>query len=414
MKISYFCSDVDIRLFGHEGCSIHIREFTNALVEQGHDVLVVCADPGERTDATFLARLVELPSRGLEQLTATLLQQEPVICQHNLERDLRSILYNHMLMTQSAALLDQERPDFIYERYSLFGYAGTEMAYRRNLPLILELNAPLCSQQAGYDKFTLTETASKLESTILKEADAIIALTDWLKDWAVSLGVLPERVHVIPDAVADRLFTAPASPVAVRRKYHLEGKRVIGFVGSFHPWHDIAGLLKAFKRLAALDSSLVLLLVGQGDSRRDLEQQAQTMGIGSQVIFTGSVDHEAVPSFIAAMDVAVVPYRQIEDFFFSPLKLFEYMAVGTPTIAAALGQLTQLIRHGETGWLYPPGDEARLAELLDTVLKEPRELVQSVALAGRKQVLSEHTWGIVARRVIAIAKKLIDQRLANS
>ena len=184
MKIGYICSDIDVQLFGHEGCSVHIREFTNALVEAGHDVFILCAWTGKSNRVDAKARVYELEPPGLEGHAWSLAEQEPVIQDHHLERDLRSMLWNTWLQSAGAAIVERERPDFLYERYALFGWGGIELSRRFDIPLILELNAPLCDQQAGYEKFTLTKTARRMEEQILCSADGVIALTDWLKDWA--------------------------------------------------------------------------------------------------------------------------------------------------------------------------------------------------------------------------------------
>ena len=127
------------------------------------------------------------------------------------------------------------------------------------------------------------------------------------------------------------------------------------------------------------------------------------------MIYTGLVPHESVPDYLAAMDVAVVPYRMTDDFFFSPLKLFECMAVGVPTVAAALGQITEVIDDGETGWLYPAGDNDALADRIWTILRSP-EMARTVGLAGREKILRHHTWRRVAERIVDIAESRISAR----
>src|SRR5439155_13653441 len=115
---------------------------------------------------------------------------------------------------------------------------------------VLEVNAPLTVEQEGYKMFALTETARQMERAIARTSDAVVSVSDWLRDYLIAEGVEADRVHVLPNGVAERLFGQIGSGEAVKAELGLAGKRVIGFVGTFHPWHDVNLLLDAFARLA--------------------------------------------------------------------------------------------------------------------------------------------------------------------
>jgi glycosyltransferase involved in cell wall biosynthesis len=99
------------------------------------------------------------------------------------------------------------------------------------------------------------------------------------------------------------------------------------------------------------------------------------------------------------MDVAVAPYPHLPLFYFSPLKVYEYMAAGLPTVASRVGQLTELITDGMTGLLYAPGDTAALTACLDR-LRCDRDLRRCLGRAARARVLHEHTWEATADRIL--------------
>ena len=120
MKIAYLCSDVDIQLLGHHGCSVHIREFTNALVDAGHDVFIICHWLGEDRDVQTKARVYQLQPSGYNKVLWDSLYDDPMIQNHFLDRDLSSILWNSWVQVDGATILAEEKPDFIYERYGLF------------------------------------------------------------------------------------------------------------------------------------------------------------------------------------------------------------------------------------------------------------------------------------------------------
>jgi glycosyltransferase involved in cell wall biosynthesis len=413
MKIGYLCSDVEIEVFGHHGCSTHIREFTNALVDAGHEVFIVCAKAGAGSRATTKASVYELGPSGLDARAWSLIEREPIVRNHHLDRDLWSVLWNGWFEREGAELIARERPDVLYERYCMLGWAGVSTSRRFGIPLIMEVNAPDSLYQVGYEKFTLVETAREMEGEILRGADALVVLSQWLSDWAIGLGVEPARINVIPDGVSEHLFAGAVSGESIKRHYGLTDHRTIGFVGSFQPWHDMKGLVQAFAQLHQRDPELRLLLVGDGERRTSLQKTARNLNVADAVVFTGKVPHEEVPAHIAAMDVAVVPYPPLENFYFSPLKLFECMALGRPVVAAALGQITEVVKHGQTGWLYPAGDNQKLAEGIHTLLSQP-QLAAQIGESAKAAVLSRYTWRAVTSEVADIATTLITHNRTRS
>ncbi|MDP9370186.1 MAG: glycosyltransferase, partial [Chloroflexota bacterium] len=173
--------------------------------------------------------------------------------------------------------------------------------------------------------------------------------------------------------------------------------------------HGTASLLQAVARLLgdARDGASTphLLIVGEGPERPALEALASDLGIGPSTTFTGAIPHEEVPGYLAAMDIAVAPYDERTDFYFSPLKLFEYMAASRPVVAADIGQIRDCVRHGETGLLYPPGDVVGLADAL-AVLIDDSQLAATIGRAGQEGVQAHHTWEGNARAVAAVASAL--------
>jgi glycosyltransferase involved in cell wall biosynthesis len=143
------------------------------------------------------------------------------------------------------------------------------------------------------------------------------------------------------------------------------------------------------------------LIVGDGPERPHLEAELATRGLSEAVLFTGAVAPHEVPGLLASMDVAVAPYPKLANFYFSPLKVYEYMAAGLPIVASRIGQLAELLHHEETALLCPPGDAPALAEALER-LRHDAELSQRLGRAARATVLKKHTWNAVARRILSI------------
>ena len=173
--------------------------------------------------------------------------------------------------------------------------------------------------------------------------------------------VKPELIHVLPNAVNTRLFHTGLDGSLVRQRFNLEGRFVIGFVGTFKRWHGLDLLLSAFRDVRRTDPSSHLLLVGDGPIRPQLEQEVRNAGLTEAVTFAGALAHEDVPHYLAAMDTTIAPYPALDDFYFSPLKLFEYMAAGRAVVASRVGQVAEVVVDGVTGLLFEPGNLADLA-----------------------------------------------------
>jgi glycosyltransferase involved in cell wall biosynthesis len=232
-----------------------------------------------------------------------------------------------------------------------------------------------------------------------------------LQEFVASCGAPKPHIHLMPNGVNLQRFARLREDhgINVRSQYRLDGKNVIGFVGSLKPWHGTETLLAAFQRLHASDASTHLLIVGDGPEREALETSAQALGLRGAITFTGNVSHQAIPHYLAAMDITVAPYVPNENFYFSPIKIFEYMAMGRPVVAGSIGQVQEIIAEGETGLLYEPGNVAQLTMAL-TKLARDAQLCRRLGANARTWVQKERTWENNAQQVVEIAEALIKKR----
>lgn len=411
MRIAYICTDVEIPVYGHEGSSIHIREVTHALIEAGHEVVVFAGWLGGERPAGMRARVIPIEPRGPDAVAWAALEQDPAVAERFMDRDLKSVLVNTWVQDQAAEFFREWRPDFIYERYALFGWGGLALSRRLGIPIILEVNAPIASEQEGYERFTLMQTADRMEREVLGGADALIAVSAVVGKWVCSRGAPEERLMVIPNAVARARFERLGDGARIRARYGLTGKRIVGFVGSFQAWHDAPSLIRAFGHVHRRHADTHLLLIGDGPQRNEIVDLVEQLGLKDAITFAGSVPHAEMTDVLAAMDVATAPYPRwtAGEFHGSPMKIFEYMAAGRPIVAAALGQIGGIIADGKTGLLYPPGDDAALAAALDRMLADPRAAA-AIGAAARDVAMREHTWNAVADRILERARALLASR----
>jgi glycosyltransferase involved in cell wall biosynthesis len=297
------------------------------------------------------------------------------------------------------AALEREGPfDLVYERYSLWSFAGMHYARLAGIPGLLEINAPLIAEQAEHRGLVDRAGAERVAEKVFAEATALVAVSTEIKTYLEEFPKARGRIHTIPNGVNPNRFRIglrPARPSSA-------GEFTVGFVGTLKPWHGLMTLVEAFAALRRSDAGLRLLLVGDGPERDLLVHRLAELGVSEAVRFTGAVDPEDVPGLLASMDVAVAPYPRLPQFYFSPIKVYEYMAAGLPVIASRIGQLEELIEHRVTGWLVPPGEAPALAEALKDLRHAPASVREQMGAAARRQVLTHHTWAAAAWRIISL------------
>ena len=405
MRIAYLCSDFGVPAFGTKGASVHVHETVQSLRGLGHAVTVFAPVLGEGNNGCTDG-YTALPLEGLAAQALDLLAQEPVAGSSHLPKEWRSLLYAEYVQKRLRPILLEFRPDFIYERYSLFGYAGVELARNLGVPIMLEVNAPLAIEQARYRELVLDHSARKLEAQILNCADNVIVVSNALSDYVLRLGVPSTRTTVLPNGVNPKLMDRSVRGDEVRVRYGLTAKRVLGFVGSLKPWHDLDTLLNAVRLLHHRDPSYHLLLVGDGPRLAQLQARDEPF-----VTCTRAVPYGEVPSHLAAIDAVAVPYAAGGDCYFSPLKLYEAMAMARPVIGARVGEVEEAIVDRETGLLYEPEDATDFAKRIEELF-EMRDRGAALGASARRWVLANRTWDRNARRITDIATRLlVDQRV---
>ncbi|WP_257786382.1 glycosyltransferase family 4 protein [Janibacter indicus] len=174
---------------------------------------------------------------------------------------------------------------------------------------------------------------------------------------------------------------------------------VIGFVGTLKPWHGVEVLVESFARLARTDDGTRLRLVGDGPQRAAIAAQAERLGVADRVDLVGAVAPERMPEELARMDLAVAPYPQLPDFYFSPLKLYEYLAAGLPVVASDIGPVGEVLDGGHLGVLVTPGDMTELAAAL-AGLRSDAALRAELGDLGRRAAVSRHDWSLVVSRIL--------------
>src|SRR5438105_7478899 len=417
MNILYLCNDPGIDVAGKSGAAIHIRSFARALADLGHKVAIVaCSLPSckqvleDNLHATICPAPLARWNRALVRVLSTANRALGRTPRRN--PDVVRVLHNLTFFGAAMRAAEQLNPDFIYERYSLWAVAGLCVAKKRSIPLVLEVNAPLAYEQQHYRAgVTCPPLAHWVEHRIWRKAHLLIAVSESLRSQLQRAGVQPELIQVLPNAVNTGLFHKDLEGSMVRERFDLVGRFVIGFVGTFKRWHGVDLLLAAFQDLHRIDPSTHLLLVGDGPLRPQFEEEVRNAGLTPAVTFAGGVAHEDVPQHLAAMGVAIAPYPALDNFYYSPLKLFEYMAAGRPVVASRVGQVAEVVVDGVTGLLFEPSDRASLVSCIRRFQDNPA--LRNELGRNANAACSARTWGQNAAQVVARVEPLINRNRAR-
>jgi glycosyltransferase involved in cell wall biosynthesis len=286
--------------------------------------------------------------------------------------------------------VDLSRVDVVYARHSLFGTAGIELAARLGVPFVLETNGVQVAFRSQYDSIRFRRTASRVEAEVFRRASLVLAVSECVRDEV--LRVAPgAQVMVIPNGVDARLFK-PDQPEARRQRQSLEvgeDEVLIGFFGRFYQWHGMETLAAAAPVILSDRPNVHFLLVGNGPHRETVERA--TLPWASRVHISGIVPHDTVPPLMQACDILVSPHSPMKGFVGSPMKVFEYLISGRAVVASDLEQIGKVVRHEETGLLFPPGDSDAFTEAVLRLVDDPA-LRRRLSESARADALTLHTW----------------------
>ena len=265
-----------------------------------------------------------------------------------------------------------------------------------NIPVVYEIRA--FWEDAAVDHGTYAEGSLKyrivrlMETRACRKAAHVVVICDGLRRDLVKRGIPSDKISIVRNGINLEEFNECQKDQEIIDKYRLEGKRVIGFLGSFYRYEGLDLLLDAFALVAKKHKDSALLLAGGGEMEESLKAKAQHLGLENCVHFPGRIPHNRIPGIYAAIDVLAYPrYSMRLTELVTPLKPLEAMAMGKIVIASDVGGHKELIRDGETGILFPSGDASALASKLDIALSDS-ELSKKIAQQGREWVRKEHPW----------------------
>ena len=322
--------------------------------------------------------------------------------------EIREMAYNLSLIWRGFWALRRAQYDCIYYRHTGFCVAPLILAKVLNIPLILEFNSSDYWRAKFWKerRYYFPQLLRRIERLNLARADLVVTVSKVCREQILEL--VPEcegKVLVTPNAVNPEKFHPEVSGKGVRTRLNIRHcEVVVGFAGTFMVYHGIDILARAILdlRRRGQGDGLCFLLMGKGGCQDEIKTFLTNNGCASAVRFTDAIPFNDIQEYLGACDILVSPHNPPPadiEFFGSPIKLFEYMAMGKAIVASRLGQIAEVLRDGQDALLVPQGDEKALAEAILRLANDP-DLRVKLGHAARQKVVEQYTWKKNVERVL--------------
>ncbi len=320
--------------------------------------------------------------------------------------ELNTLRKNFSYYQRECEALRRYKPDVVIARYKLYHCSFAFSARKLKIPVVILVDAPAAYEQSKYlhQFHRIPGLAEGIEKMVINKADKGIVVSEETKKY------LPPGVRTQITEVANGVdiekFNPSLDGSKARALFPFQKPLVLGFVGSFSPFHGLDGLKKMMKFALEKYENVCFLLVGDGPGRAEVEAVAKSGKWDKRrVHFAGYLNHDEVPQYVAGMDVCLLPYQSADGFYFSPLKLFEYLSCAKPVLAAQVGQIARVL-DGQNGLFYEAGNDRDMNEKLKQLI-ESSELRGRIGTAARKTVMEKFTWDRTALSFEKILKSVI-------
>lgn len=324
-------------------------------------------------------------------------------------KDILEFFYNFKIIKYCKNL----KVDAIYQRYNGFSFCGAYIAKMKNIPFILEFNSSDVWKiknwknndtflkrifKTIYYKIFKLPIVSAIEKYNLNSAAHIVVVSDALKDILLKFGVDKNKMIVNPNGIDEGKYNPQIKCDDVKQKYNLENKIIVGFIGTFGQWHGAENIALAFgkllKKSPEYKNKAKLFMIGDGIRMSAVKKYILEFGLQKNVVLTGLIPQEQGAKFLSACDIlinATVPNPDGSEFFGSPTKLFEYMAMGRAIICSDMAQMSEILKHGKTAYMVEPGNIDELATAMKELMDDG-ELRRRLGDSARDEVIQKYTW----------------------
>lgn len=399
MVITYFNYVWDIAGVS-AGAATKARELLRAIENLGHTTYLEWRTPQPDGHVTVTEKLKESLKPQLQKYL-----HEP-----------KKLALNLRYLAQEYRIIKKQNPDLLFVRLELYNFSNALLSRWLGVPLVVEADCPVTYEHKNFygSNFKhLGNLSLKIELEVLRQARAIIAISNILKNYYVELGVKAEKIHVIPNGADPEKFRPREKPVDIVEKYALQGKVVIGWIGALVGWSGIENLISMALHVLERCPNVAFMMVGSGANMEFFRKKLHIKNYAARVILTGTVPHEEVPHYLACMDIVLAPYPQLPFWYPSSLKIFEYMAAGKAVIAGNVGQVGEVIKDGDNGLLFDPDRDGELLQKTMALL-ENEALRKHIGARARQEVLAKYSWHQHARRIVEVFTEILNKKQRES
>ena len=328
--------------------------------------------------------------------------------------ELPSLVMNDQFKTATQAAVRSRPISFVYQRYSLNSYAGAREAVQQRVPFVLEYNGSEIWMSRHWGTPLEHEAlSSRIEMANLTIADLVVVVSQPMADELIARGIPASKILVNPNGVEPDRYSPAIDGSATRTQLGFDGKTVIGFIGTFGPWHGAEVLAQAFAKLIQAHppyrESVRLLMIGDGVKMGEVTDALDAGGVRDLTALTGIVAQADGPRYLAASDILASPHVPNADgtpFFGSPTKLFEYMAMGKGIVASDLDQVGEILEHGRAAVMTIPGNVDSLVDGL-RVLIDDQARRDALGAEARRLAVDRHTWRAHTGRIITTLQERV-------
>lgn len=384
MKILYYSPHPDLNLADPAGYAVHMQETICSMRNLGHEVSLMIAGGTERVvdDQVVAKSMLKGMIRKFfpDRLWQTL-------------RDKRIIDSDQTSIVKLKDAVFSFRPDVIYERGYYLMQSGSLVANELGVHHIVELNAPYPEERLSMGgKSLFFKMSRRVMKRVLEHADGIVVVSSALRDfYCGQYGISKTKFHVTSNGIRPQRFQLDIPAVEVKASIRIPKECVVyGFMGSVFPYHGIDRLIDAFIQLQKHNPDVYLLVIGGGL----INEYRQKHQANPNILFTGELSREKAIELMYAADIAIMANS---NWYGSPIKIFEYGALGKAVIAPQVGPVQDVMKHGKDGLLI--GDLTSLKEAMAELLDHPNLRTQ-LAKSWNEKVYTDYHWDALTNSML--------------
>lgn len=382
---------------GSHGGAVHVFEVSRQLARRGHNITAVVKG--------------EAGQEEREKLEGFDLVRLRVNSQYLLFKKRASL----------SGLVREKQPAVLMERYYNFAGAGIEAAKAANVPSLLEVNAPMLDPSGTTKAFVDLLMLGWMRRRALAQAEAAKRIVTPLAA-TIPASVPRSKIREIPWGANVEMFDPMALDAnqveGLRLKLNPHGKRVVLFLGSFRPWHGVQDFVSVAREILHHREDILFLMVGSGEMFGWAQQVVKHERLQNDLVLTGAVPYTQVPNYLALGDIGVAPFDTSlhpplrVGFYWSPLKVHEYMAMALPVITIDVFPLNQIVRSGQEGLLYQEGNTGDLRARIECLVDD-EALARRLGASGRRRVVQNFSWQKHAEQLEQVLGECLQEPLTK-